>query len=78
MAKLLFFLVLLFVVWRLLFKPRPKPPARQTPSPAQQEGERMVPCAWCGVNHPISESLLADGKHYCSEPHRASARATES
>lgn len=77
MAKFLFLLALLFIVWRLLFKRQPKPPARP-PVPAQQDGERMVPCAWCGVNHPISESLLANGKHYCSESHRNSAQTAES
>jgi len=27
--------------------------------------EDMVRCAKCGVHHPISDSFLVKGKHYC-------------
>ncbi len=34
-----------------------------------REVERMVQCAHCGVNQPISESLLANGRYYCCAAH---------
>jgi uncharacterized protein len=33
------------------------------------EVERMVQCAHCGVNQPVSESLLANGRYYCCTAH---------
>lgn len=35
----------------------------------QREAERMVECARCGVNQPVSESILADGRYYCCAAH---------
>lgn len=35
--------------------------------------ESMVKCSFCGVNQPISESFLADGRYYCCENHRREA-----
>lgn len=43
---------------------------RQEKPPAPKEGEDMVRCAQCGVHLPKSESLLSQGKHYCSDEHR--------
>ncbi|MCM8612706.1 PP0621 family protein [Accumulibacter sp.] len=34
-----------------------------------REVERMVQCAHCGVNQPVSESLLANGRYYCCAAH---------
>jgi uncharacterized protein len=31
--------------------------------------EDMVRCAECGVHHPISDSFLVKGKHYCCVAH---------
>jgi len=30
----------------------------------------MKSCAFCGVNFPASEALIADGRVFCSEDHR--------
>ncbi|WP_420851596.1 PP0621 family protein [Propionivibrio soli] len=35
--------------------------------------ESMVKCSYCGVNQPISESLLVDGRYYCCENHQREA-----
>jgi uncharacterized protein len=32
--------------------------------------EDMVRCAECGVHHPRSESIAADGRFFCSTEHR--------
>jgi uncharacterized protein len=32
--------------------------------------EEMVRCAQCGVHHPRSESIAADGRFFCSSEHR--------
>jgi uncharacterized protein len=45
------------------------PQARRTGAPRDRAAERMVQCAHCGVNQPVSESLLADGRYYCCAAH---------
>lgn len=47
-----------------------------TPPPARAP-ERMVKCAYCGVNQPVSESILTHGKYYCSDAHRQQAAARD-
>jgi uncharacterized protein len=38
--------------------------------------ERMVSCAVCKLNLPVSESLFADGRYYCCAAHRSEAPET--
>jgi len=67
MSKLLLlglFAVLVYLVLRGRRRRRPEPP--QTPA-----AQKMVACAYCGVNLPETESVKSGGKHYCCEPHRA-------
>ena len=33
-------------------------------------GEDMITCDFCGVNIPRSESILSQGKLFCSDEHR--------
>jgi uncharacterized protein len=33
----------------------------------------MVVCAHCGVHLPQSDSIAANGAHFCSEAHRLAA-----
>ena len=40
---------------------------------ASREPERMVTCAHCGVNQPVSESVMVDGRYYCCQEHRRAA-----
>jgi uncharacterized protein len=66
MTKYLLLLVLaLFAcwAWRGFRKPG------RTGAPRDRAAERMVQCAHCGVNQPVSESLLADGRYYCCAAH---------
>lgn len=43
------------------------------PPPVSRAPEKMVKCAYCGVNQPVSESILAGGRYFCSIPHRQQA-----
>jgi uncharacterized protein len=43
------------------------------PPPAARAPERMVKCAYCGVNQPVSESILTHGRYYCCDAHRLEA-----
>jgi len=38
--------------------------------PPSIEGEDMVRCIQCGVHLPKSESILSEGKFFCSDEHR--------
>ena len=38
-------------------------------SPAFRAPEKMVKCVRCGVNQPISESVVVDGRYYCCLDH---------
>ncbi|MCC6611167.1 MAG: hypothetical protein IT515_16035 [Burkholderiales bacterium] len=35
----------------------------------RRTGERMVPCAHCGLNVPESEALSAGGRFFCCDEH---------
>ena len=67
------FLIAMFVVglwlWRKAFATR----AGGAPPRA---AERMVACGYCGVNQPVSESILANGRYYCCAEHRQHAEAS--
>jgi len=67
-------LILGLIVWllyrmvqRLLNKPRPVQQGRR-----KAVSTDMVRCAHCGIHIPENEALVRDGRHYCSEAHRAS------
>jgi uncharacterized protein len=53
------------LVWRLM----QGSPRRVRPQPAERAAERMVKCAHCGVNQPLSESVLTQGRYYCCDAH---------
>ncbi|MDR1275662.1 MAG: hypothetical protein LBL72_04685 [Candidatus Accumulibacter sp.] len=63
------FLILLVLVVFFLLRRKSTPRARRR-APGDDRPERMVECARCGVNLPISESIRARGRYYCSEDHR--------
>lgn len=74
--KFLLLLALAGVVWwawstRSAGRPR-EPQLRRPPAP-----EKMVTCARCGVHLPESEAVLANGRIYCCEAHRAEAQEME-
>jgi len=70
----LLLIALFFVVLWALRKAQSSRPEVPTP-PASRVPEQMVKCAHCGVNQPISESILTQGHFYCCEDHRHEAES---
>ncbi|MEI7612269.1 MAG: PP0621 family protein [Betaproteobacteria bacterium] len=71
------FLLLIVLVIAVLLVLRKMQGARKSnpfrPDPATSE--KMVVCAHCGVNQPVSESILSDGNYYCCNAHRQEAES---
>lgn len=65
MSRLIFIVVIIALVFWFLKSYRKQPP-KQDATPETQD---MVACAHCGVNLPKAESVLVDGKYYCSTAH---------
>ncbi|MBE2257610.1 MAG: hypothetical protein H6942_02795 [Candidatus Accumulibacter sp.] len=74
MSKYLLLLGLIWAVWWIWRKSRLSSRDRAASGNVQREAERMVQCVRCGVNQPISESILANGRYYCCAAHLADAR----
>ncbi len=73
--KYLMLIALFFiVVWALRKAQMPRSGAQ---SPVSREPERMVKCAYCGVNQPVSESILTQGRYFCCAEHRREAESAE-
>jgi hypothetical protein len=79
MSKVLFWAIVLFVIWRFLrhsaLQRRQREAGKEMPRPE----ERMVACHRCHVYLPEKESLVVDGRFYCSAactqpPERSDAR----
>jgi uncharacterized protein len=71
MNKLLLFLVLLYVIYRLRRWLLSKP-GRQPSVPVQTdrgEAEPFQACARCGLLLPESEGVRLDGRFFCSAEH---------
>jgi uncharacterized protein len=66
-SKLLFFILVAVAVYWLLRPSRDEGPPRHR---AGSAAEPMVACARCGLHVPRSESVEADGRHYCCAEHR--------
>ena len=65
MRYLLLFALLLLVFWIM----RKNRKHTSTPPPAARPPEKMVSCAHCGVNLPLSESVRSGNRHYCCLEH---------
>ena len=74
--KYLVLLALFFVVLWLLRKARASRSAGRQP-PTARAPEQMVKCAHCGVNQPVSESILTHGRYYCCDAHRLEAESRD-
>ena len=74
--RLLIVFVLFGVFWWLLRRMAAARPTRHERRTVR-EPERMVTCAYCGVNQPVSESLQVDGRYYCCPEHRRAAAPTD-
>ena len=72
MFKFLLLAAFVFLVVGFLRQARTGRSSR-SPGPAERASERMVKCAYCGVNQPISESILTHGRYYCCDAHRRQA-----
>jgi len=66
MTRLLLVAVVIFVIYLLLRSFKSKKPEVG----ARSVAEDMVQCAHCGVHLPKSESIEADGRHFCTAAHR--------
>lgn len=76
MTKLLLLLAFVVLVIAFLRQSRSARAAARRP-PAERAPESMVSCARCGVNQPLSECLLSNGRYYCCDAHRRQAEASE-
>ncbi|MEO8935829.1 MAG: PP0621 family protein [Burkholderiaceae bacterium] len=83
MARILLFIFLAFLCWlaiRVLGGSRKRDDApgdapQPDAAPLPKSVERVTQCAWCGVHVPRGEVVsLPDGRVYCSEAHRETAR----
>lgn len=74
MTKFLLLIVFGLFFWWLWRKPH-KRHGDAPQIPVQREAERMVVCAHCGVNQPLSESIQVGDRYYCSPAHRRAAEA---
>ena len=74
MTKYLLLIVLVGVVWwrwRNAHASRSSDQAQQ----AQNKAEDMVKCSHCGVNQPVSDSILVAEHYYCCAAHRRAAES---
>ena len=63
-------IVFVAVILMLLRKSRTRRVKEDRDSPVGHLSERMVECAFCGINSPVSESVWKLGRYYCCEQHR--------
>lgn len=66
LLKLILLGACIWLVWQIF---RKYGKGLQQPQPPEIE-EDMVRCARCGVHQPKSESILSEGRFYCSQEHR--------
>ena len=76
MTKYLLLIALAAVVWWLWRKSLRSRVSRLAVR-STDEVENMVKCAHCGVNQPVSDSILADERYYCCAAHRRAAESTQ-
>lgn len=71
MSRLIFILIIIALVYWLLTSYRRRTGKPDDAAKAQDAArpQDMVSCAHCGLHLPKSESLLVEGKYYCSQAH---------
>ena len=86
MARILFWVFIVFLVWFAVrwagASRRSRDPVDATQGTARDKPsdtvEAMRQCAWCGAHMPAHDALaLTDGRVYCSAPHRDAASRAE-
>jgi uncharacterized protein len=72
LGRLLFFaLIVVFFVWVIRsYRRAIKKQQEEAHKASSVEGEDMVRCVHCGVHLPRSESIVSEGKFFCSDEHR--------
>jgi hypothetical protein len=75
MTKYLLLIGLAWVLWWIWCKSRAARSGSERSRTVQREEERMVACAHCGVNQPVSESILANDRYYCCAAHLREAQS---
>lgn len=74
MGKLLFLVaigLIAYVVLKFFARHR-----HSTPAQHPGAGEKMIACAHCRINVPLSEALQSGGQSFCSDEHRRIFDAT--
>jgi len=74
--KFLFLIVLIIAALLVLRKVQSSRKSVQPP-PSSRDPESMVKCALCGVNQPVSESILTRGRYYCCSAHQLQAESQQ-
>lgn len=72
--KYLLLIAIALVLWWAWKKRSDHPPAPK--SGADKTTEKIIACAHCGVLHPLGESLVKEGAHYCCAAHRLAGKAS--
>jgi len=62
--KLLLIIAVVYAVYFFFFK---KKPLTSKPKNDTKKSNDMVECATCGVYTTLDESILSNGKYYCSQ-----------
>ena len=70
MGRLLFFLLLAFLVY-LAVRGFSRPAGKKPPKGGS---ERMVHCEHCGLYLPESEAIRVEGRNFCSPEHQRIAK----
>jgi len=68
LIRLLLFLMVAWLAWRLYRSWRAKLAAPRPAAPLAREP--MVKCALCGVHLPAGQALQHEQEHFCSPDHR--------
>nr|WP_302848423.1 PP0621 family protein [Nitrosospira multiformis] len=74
-----FALIALLFLWVIRsYRRALKKRAEMQKQPQSLEGEDMVRCVYCGVHLPRSESIISEGRFFCSDEHRRLQLQSES
>lgn len=75
MMKYLFLIGLASLFWWLWRKAARSRSKSTLDKPPAVESEDMVRCSLCGVNQPVSDSILAGDRYFCNSEHRRIAES---
>ncbi len=68
LTKLLIFVAVIFLIYIFFFKNKRKEEIQESKTKSKKiEGETMVECAECSTYISDKESIIKDGKFFCSK-----------